>query len=111
MACGDFAHLLLAHNPRAFVRAAEIGVPLTLAGHTHGGQVAIKNRPGLNLAVTQRFSAGLFECGGSHLYVTAGVGAWFPLRMNCPAEIVMITMRSGTGSTAQGHVKTKRLRK
>lgn len=85
--------LLLAHNPRAFQQASKMGIPLTLSGHTHGGQIAIKNRPNANLAFTQKRRAGLFEENGSHLYVTTGVGAWFPLRVNCPPEIAMITMR------------------
>ena len=37
--------LLLSHNPKAFDHAAEKGVPLTLSGHTHGGQIARRNRP------------------------------------------------------------------
>lgn len=91
--CGGQTHLLLAHNPKAFRRAVQLGIPLTLAGHTHGGQVAMKNRPGTNLALTHVRSAGLYARGESRLFVTAGVGAWFPLRVNCPAEIAIITMR------------------
>ena len=92
-ACDEATDLLLAHNPRTFARAAEIGVPLTLAGHTHGGQVALKNRPNANLALAHRHGAGLFESGSSRLFVTTGVGSWFPLRLNCPAEVAVITMR------------------
>ena len=92
-AVGHFAHLLLAHNPKAFLRAAHLGIPLTLAGHTHGGQLAMKSNPRRNLHVTSRLSAGVYQRGMSSLYVTSGVGAWFPLRLNCPAEIAMITMR------------------
>jgi predicted MPP superfamily phosphohydrolase len=97
-ACGDGqdAHLLLAHNPKAFLRAADLGIPLTLAGHTHGGQIAMKKRPNANLALAHRRSAGKFKSNGSTLYVTSGVGAWFPLRVNCPAEIAMLTIRHQT---------------
>jgi predicted MPP superfamily phosphohydrolase len=91
--CGHDAELLLSHNPKAFMRAAELGIPLTLSGHTHGGQIAMKNRPNANLAIAHRHRAGLFAEGSSRLYVTSGVGAWFPLRINCPAEIAMITMK------------------
>ena len=94
-ACADGADLLLAHNPKAFLHSADLGVPLTLSGHTHGGQVAIKNRPNANLAVTHRHRAGLFERGPSRLFVTTGVGSWFPLRVNCPPEMALITMRRG----------------
>lgn len=92
-ACAQETHLLLSHNPKSFVRAAELNVPLTLAGHTHGGQIAMKNRPTTNLAMHSRFNAGVYARGPSRLYVTPGVGAWFPLRVNCPAEVAMITMR------------------
>ncbi len=95
LTCGDGQdpHLLLAHNPKAFLRAADMGIPLTLSGHTHGGQIAMKKRPNANLAFAHRRSAGEFHSDGSMLYVTSGVGAWFPLRVNCPAEIAMLTIR------------------
>ena len=70
-----------------------MGIPLTLSGHTHGGQIAMKKRPNANLSVTHRRSIGQFQTDGSMLYVTSGVGAWFPLRVNCPAEIAMLTIR------------------
>jgi predicted MPP superfamily phosphohydrolase len=88
------ADLLLAHNPKAFVAAEERGIPLTLSGHTHGGQVARRGNRRHNLVFTQRLSAGLYRRGESNLYVTNGVGAWFPLRLNCPPEIAVIEMRS-----------------
>ena len=86
--------LLLSHNPKAFKRAAELRIPLTLSGHTHGGQVAMREQGDTNLALTHRRSAGVYDGGLSRLIVTVGVGPWFPLRVNCPAEIAMITMRS-----------------
>ena len=88
------ADLLLAHNPKAFVGAEERGIPLTLAGHTHGGQLARRQNRRHNLVFTQRLSAGHYEVRDSHLYVTNGVGAWFPLRVNCPPEIAVIEMRT-----------------
>jgi len=35
----DMPNILLSHNPNSFHRAAELGIELSLAGHTHGGQV------------------------------------------------------------------------
>jgi len=109
--CGDGAHLLLAHNPRAFLRACDLEIPLTLAGHTHGGQIAMKNRPNTNLALSHRHRVGLFSEGNSRLYVTSGVGAWFPLRINCPAEIAMITMRHEPTSEPAAPIHTERGRR
>ena len=95
-ACRHQVHLLLAHNPKAFDRAAERGVPLTLAGHTHGGQVALPRRRDTNLAIAHRRSAGLYSKLESQLYVTTGVGSWFPLRVNVPPEIAVLTVRSAS---------------
>jgi len=102
-AAGDGTHLLLSHNPKSFRRAAQLGIPLTLAGHTHGGQMAVKNRPNTNLAVTERLSAGPFTRHESNLFVTTGVGTWFPVRINCPAEVAMITMRHGSVDEARDY--------
>ena len=90
--------LLLSHNPKSFIEAARLGIPLTLAGHTHGGQVAIKGRPDRNLAVAHRLSAGFYEQSGSVLFVSTGVGAWFPLRVHCPPEVAVLEVRRGEWS-------------
>ncbi len=87
-------HLLLAHNPKAFASAIERGIPITLSGHTHGGQIARRTRPQHNLAFSHRFSSGLYEREGSRLIVTRGVGAWFPLRVHCPPEVVLLEVHT-----------------
>jgi predicted MPP superfamily phosphohydrolase len=87
-------HLLLAHNPKAFGAAADRGIPLTLSGHTHGGQVALKRAPRANLALGSRLSAGVYHRRGHALFVSVGAGAWFPMRVNCPPEVVLITVRT-----------------
>jgi uncharacterized protein len=38
----DMPNILMSHNPNAFNRAAEMGIELTLAGHTHGGQIQVE---------------------------------------------------------------------
>ena len=88
-------HLLLAHNPKAFHAAARRDVPLTLSGHTHGGQVAWKGKPRANVSFTHRLSAGLYERHGCALFVSVGAGAWFPLRVHCAPEVLVITVRCG----------------
>jgi predicted MPP superfamily phosphohydrolase len=93
--CGNSdTHLLLSHNPKAFNQAATMNIPLTLSGHTHGGQMALKNKKDTNLAVAHKYSAGIYTQEASNLFVTVGVGAWFPLRVNCPAEVALITVQS-----------------
>lgn len=92
--CRQETHLLLSHNPKAFRAAAKLRVPLTLSGHTHGGQLAMRDKPSANLAVAHKHSRGLYDIEQSRLFVTVGVGAWFPLRINCPAEVVVLTIRA-----------------
>jgi len=94
LVCKEETHLLLSHNPKAFQAAAKHNIPLTLSGHTHGGQLAVRDKPDSNLAVAHKHSSGLYEDGDSRLFVTVGVGAWFPLRINCPAEVVILILRS-----------------
>jgi uncharacterized protein len=38
----DLPNILLSHNPNSFPRAAELGIELSLAGHTHGGQIQVE---------------------------------------------------------------------
>ena len=88
--------LLLVHEPDVF---AELdGRPvLTLAGHTHGGQVLIPflGRPIVPSAFGQRFAAGHVVEGDRHMFVTTGVGtSIWPIRLGVPPELVMLTLRS-----------------
>jgi predicted MPP superfamily phosphohydrolase len=86
--------LLLAHHPHVFDAAAKAGLPLTLAGHTHGGQCMLDRRHGLG-SVLFRYWSGLYTRGPSQMIVSNGVGSWLPLRINAPAEIVHLTLRCG----------------
>ena len=84
--------ILLAHHPHAFDAAAAAQMPLTLSGHTHGGQLMLNEQLGFGPALF-RYWSGLYERGASKLIVSNGVGNWFPLRVNAPAEIVHLTLR------------------
>jgi len=99
-ASSDEPHILLAHHPEAFDAAVPLGVDLVLAGHTHGGQFNLKRTSqrhggqhlGLGL-LTHRYPWGVYGRGDSCLHVTSGVGSWFPFRVNCPAEVVLLEIR------------------
>ena len=84
--------ILLAHHPHAFDRAADLGFPLTLAGHTHGGQLMLTPEFGAGPAMF-RYWSGLYQKLSSALVVSNGTGNWFPLRVNAPAEIIHLTLR------------------
>jgi predicted MPP superfamily phosphohydrolase len=88
----DAFPILLAHHPHAFDNAAAAGIPLTLSGHTHGGQLMLNERLGAG-PVMFRYWSGLYSNGDSRLVVSNGVGNWFPLRTHAPAEIIHITLR------------------
>jgi len=88
----DAFPILLAHHPHAFDAAAEMGIPLTLAGHTHGGQLMLTDNLGVG-PMLYRYWSGHYQRAGSQLIVSNGVGNWFPLRIDAPAEIVHITLR------------------
>lgn len=88
----DAFPILLAHHPHAFDAASDAGIPLTLSGHTHGGQLGIT--PKLSIGgLMYRYWTGVYRKNNSALVVSNGIGNWFPLRINVPAEIIQITLR------------------
>ena len=88
----DVFPILLAHHPHAFDAAAEAGMPLTLSGHTHGGQLMLNEQLGFGPALF-RYWSGVYTRGQSKLIVSNGVGNWFPVRANAPAELIHLTLR------------------
>jgi predicted MPP superfamily phosphohydrolase len=87
--------ILLAHHPHAFDTAAAEGIPLTVSGHTHGGQLMLTEAVGLG-PLLFRYWSGLYHKpgpDGASLVVSNGVGNWFPLRTAAPAEIIHLTLR------------------
>jgi len=88
-------NLLLSHNPDVFPVAAAQGWDLTLAGHTHGGQVTvgILNQH-LNIArFLTRYVYGLYRKPGSAIYVTSGIGTVrVPVRVGAPPEVALIRL-------------------
>jgi predicted MPP superfamily phosphohydrolase len=89
----DFT-LLMSHRPDAFPYAAEQGIDLTLAGHTHGGQVGFGGRSLLENAFPNSYLWGKYTLGSSHLYTSCGVGHWFPFRLGCSTEAPVIVLKS-----------------
>jgi uncharacterized protein len=80
--------VLLAHQPKHIVEAAEMGVGLQLSGHTHGGQIFPW---GWFVKLDQPYVAGLSQHGDTQIYVSCGTGFWGPpMRVGAPAEITLI---------------------
>jgi predicted MPP superfamily phosphohydrolase len=91
----DGPTILLVHRPEVFPQAARLGFPLVLAGHTHGGQIALPTLGGhFNPArLITRFYRGLYMEHRSVLYVNRGIGVAGPrIRFNCPREIATIEL-------------------
>lgn len=83
--------VLLAHHPDFFDNAFAAKVPLSLAGHTHGGQIAFFGRS--ILPVQYKYMRGMFRQEGSVGYVSVGTGHWMPVRIGCPAEVSIFTLK------------------
>lgn len=87
------ATVLLSHNPDV-LPDVPLDVGVTLAGHTHGGQVVL---PGVGALYTSsrygdRFLAGWVE-GPARGYVSRGLGVTsIPIRINCPAELTILDL-------------------
>jgi len=90
----DFV-VVMSHRPDALNNAATAKVPLTLTGHTHGGQVGFAERSMFESLWPDRYLWGHYTREGSHLYTSSGVGHWFPFRLGCPAEAPVIELRRG----------------
>ena len=116
------AVVLMSHNPMVLPQVADQPW-LVLAGHTHGGQVALPfigprrtiglpgvraftrfyeaagvaaRRGRLEAVSTYRYPAGWYHEGQASMYVNRGVGVnpAYPVRLNCPPEVSLFVLRA-----------------
>jgi uncharacterized protein len=112
--------LVLSHNPDTAAYLRRIRVDLQLSGHTHGGQIILPKigpvpaylnriRKGIpkswqrwipymspdcyRIVDCWEWSQGLHQVGKNQLYVSRGLGTYFPGRLFCPPEVTVITLR------------------
>lgn len=98
------ACILLSHNPDVFYIAASMGVPVVLAGHTHGGQVKLPFIGAPILPSGFRFEKGFYTRKRSLMYVNRGLGLIAPpVRFRCPPEVAVFTLRTMQSGTANCH--------
>lgn len=86
--------VLLMHEPDPADEYSLDGrVSLQLSGHTHGGQVRIRDMPMVLPPLGRKYDLGLYNVNGMWLYVSPGIGEIsVPLRYNCPPEVTEITL-------------------
>jgi predicted MPP superfamily phosphohydrolase len=114
----DMPNILLSHNPNSFNRAAELGIELSLAGHTHGGQVQVEIldhrlsparfitdyvaglymrplfTPAKTVASQQFLDAATLVGPHAAIYVNRGLGTvGAPVRLGVPPEISLLVLR------------------
>jgi predicted MPP superfamily phosphohydrolase len=93
----DVYSILLYHYPERVDSASSSGVDLFLAGDTHGGQVRL---PLIGTVTVSQwanpFSMGKYQVGPTTLFVSRGLGMqggiWPRIRLNCPPEIVLVSL-------------------
>ena len=95
----DEATILLAHEPDYADHVARYPVDLQLSGHSHGGQVRVPFiRPLYLPDLAHKYVWGQYQIRGLTLYTNPGLGTvGVPVRLNCPPEITLLTMRRSVG--------------
>ncbi|MEO8799951.1 MAG: metallophosphoesterase [Polyangiaceae bacterium] len=89
--------ILLAHDPERFPHAAAKNIDLTLAGHTHGGQIAMPFLwRWISLAhISHHYAIDLYQSGRSWMYVHPGLGTTGPpIRIGIAPAVVLLTLRA-----------------
>lgn len=99
---GDY-HILMVHDPRWVKDRTDFPFDLVLAGHTHGGQIVLPWAGAFKLEKFYRnYKAGWYDLGGTgsgekagpRLLISKGFGtSHIPLRLGCPAELHLITLK------------------
>jgi len=89
------AVVLLAHEPDFADQVSRFPIDLQLSGHSHGGQIRIPLLPPLYLPeLAKKYIRGEYRVGPLTLYTNAGLGTlMIPMRLNCPPEITLLTLR------------------
>lgn len=88
----DMFKILLSHDPHHWRREV-VGkkIQLTLAGHTHAGQLKIGKWTPARMAFKEW--GGAYRIGEQMLYVSSGIGGSFPFRLGAWPELTVITLK------------------
>jgi predicted MPP superfamily phosphohydrolase len=89
--------VLLCHSPDVLAESARRRIPLTLSGHTHGGQMRLPFLPPLTTGTRYRMErpCGVLRRGQATMHVSPGLGLSFPpLRLLVRPEATVLELRS-----------------
>jgi hypothetical protein len=90
----DEMKVLLAHNPLIFRQSTRENVDLTLSGHTHGGQIKVRD-PERKILPSRKLKSGHHQRKDSQIYITRGIGTVVvPARYQCPPEVTLLELRT-----------------
>lgn len=97
--CAENGHrcfrIVLAHNPDTAKMIYKYRWDLLLCGHTHGGQIVLPyfGMPYLPIK-NRKYCHGLHHDRGRYIHITKGVGDLFGVRINCPPEMGILTLKT-----------------
>ncbi|MEM9419838.1 MAG: metallophosphoesterase [Planctomycetota bacterium] len=97
-------HLLLSHHPYTLIHAADLGMDLMLAGHSHGGQCRLPGARALanSSRLPNHLTAGRFSYRGTEALVCRGSGeVHVPFRMFCPPHVPIYVLRRDTSCPSE----------
>lgn len=98
----DAPVILITHNPDVFPEVPA-RVALTLAAHTHGGQVRLPflGPPIVPSEHGRRYAGGFVIESGRRLFIATGVGTSIvPVRFLVPPEVPILTIAAASGALA-----------
>ncbi len=101
--------LMLLHYPDLIHSAAAAGVDVCLAGHTHGGQICYPDGSPIigHDVLPPNLCTGLNRIADTWLIVNRGIGkAGLRLRLFCPPQVMMLTLRTSRENSAESIVWT-----
>jgi len=91
--------LLLSHFPHYLPVAADLGVDVMIAGHTHGGQMRLPGARAIynSADLPRHLTSGILRHRDTLGVISRGLGeSRFPLRLFCPPHLPIYTLRNGT---------------
>ncbi len=98
--------IVVMHNPRSFPDIPEHEAPLSVAGHTHCGQISVPGTPRWSYmqlrydhqVVVDGFAPPDYGAEGNALFVTCGIGfSLVPIRLSAPPQVVFFELIPGGG--------------